>query len=102
MNKLIRQHKASIIALMFASVCMLFAQETLAGTDGSDFDDIWTKLAAWSQGSLGKVIAMGAFIVGLAIGVIQQTVMAVVVGVAMALSLYYGPTIIGSVVSALI
>jgi conjugal transfer pilus assembly protein TraA len=81
---------------------MLFFQEAFAGTDGDDFADIYTKLQQWSQGSLGKVVSLGMFLVGLSIGVIQQSIIAVVIGISGAMALYYGPNIISSVVSAVI
>ncbi len=81
---------------------MVFFQEAFAGTDGDDFADIYTKLESWSKGTLGKVIALGMFLVGLATGVVQQSIVAVVIGISGALSLYYGPGIINSVVSAVI
>jgi conjugal transfer pilus assembly protein TraA len=81
---------------------MIVFNEAFAGTDGDDFADIYTKLEGWSKGTLGKVIALGMFLVGLATGVVQQNIMAVVIGISGALSLYYGPGIISSVVSATI
>lgn len=88
--------------LLGLTVLMLLFNEAFAGTDGDDFADIYTKLEGWSKGTLGKVIALGMFLVGLATGVVQQNIMAVVIGISGALSLYYGPGIISSVVSATI
>jgi conjugal transfer pilus assembly protein TraA len=42
------------------------------------------------------------FMVGLSAGIINQSIVAVVVGIGGALALYYGPTVISGVVSALV
>ena len=100
---LIKKHYQSALIFFGLLLAMvLFQEASFAGTDGDDFADIYTKLEAWSKGTLGKVIALGMFLVGLATGVVQQSIIAVVIGISGALSLYYGPAIINSVVSALI
>ena len=89
-------------ALMGAfAVAALMAGEAMAGTD-TTFGSIYTTLKAWTTGSLGQVISLATFLVGLGAGIIQQSVIAVVVGVAAAISLYYAPNIIGSVLTALV
>jgi conjugal transfer pilus assembly protein TraA len=72
----------------------------LAGTGGTEFDTIYQTLLGWIQGTLGKVIALTALAVGLTIGIMRQSIMAVVVGIAMSMALYYGPTVIEGVVAA--
>ncbi len=102
-QKLVNKHyKSALIFFGLLAALVVFQEASLAGTDGDDFADIYTKLEAWSKGTLGKVIALGMFLVGLATGVVQQSIIAVVIGISGALSLYYGPAIINSVVSALI
>ena len=97
-----KHYQSALIFFGLLLAMVLFQEASLAGTDGDDFADIYTKLEAWSKGTLGKVIALGMFLVGLATGVVQQSIIAVVIGISGALSLYYGPAIINSVVSALI
>lgn len=96
-------NKLSIITL--ACTVMVFgllAGEAMAGTGGTEFASIYTLLLGWSQGSLGKVIALAMFLVGLSAGIIQQSISAVVIGVGGAMALFYGPTVISGVVSAVI
>jgi DNA polymerase V len=69
---------------------------------GTEFNDIYTLLIGWSQGTLGKIIALGMFLVGLSAGIVNQSIVSVVVGLGGALAVYYGPTIINNVVTALI
>ena len=73
----------------------------MAGSD-SAFDDIYNSLSGWSTGSLGKVIAIAMFLVGLGAGIVKQSIMAVVAGVGAAIVLSYGPNVIGSMFSATI
>jgi len=90
----------AITSMVFLSALM--ATDAMAGTGGTEFAGIYTLLLGWSQGSLGKVIALAMFLVGLSAGIINQSIAAVVVGIGGAMALFYGPTIISGVVSAII
>lgn len=72
-----------------------------AGSDTA-FDSIFTILNDWATGSLGKVIAIAMFIVGLGAGIVKQSVMAVVAGIGAAVVLAYGPGVIDSIFTATI
>lgn len=93
-------NKAVVASAMAAAA--LLSTDAMAGTGGTEFDDIYTLLVGWTQGTLGKIIALGMFMVGLSAGIINQSIVAVVVGIGGALALYYGPTVISGVVSALV
>jgi len=71
---------------------------TVAGTD-TTFDGVVNLITGWATGSLGKLFAIAAFVVGMAIGIIRQSVMAIVIGIGVGLTMFYGPGIINSVVS---
>ncbi|MBG6083005.1 TraA family conjugative transfer protein [Rubrivivax gelatinosus] len=70
------------------------------GIGSNDFDAVTTRLQNWMQGSLGKTFALGSLAVGLAIGVVKQSVMSVVVGAAVALSASIGPDVLSSIFTA--
>ncbi len=72
-----------------------------ANTD-TTFAPIVTLLENWAGGTLGKVLAMAIFVVGIAAGVVRQSVMAAVAGIAGALVLGYGPSVIDNIFTALI
>lgn len=72
----------------------------VAGTGGTEFNAVATTLVAWLEGGLGQVLALAAFGIGLAIGVAQQSVMAVIVGIVFALSVFYGPGLLTSIVGS--
>ena len=61
-----------------------------------------TLLTNWSQGTLGRTLALGMFIVGIAAGIMRQSIMAAVAGVAGALVMNYGPNVIDSIFGALV
>ncbi|WP_443743205.1 TraA family conjugative transfer protein [Sutterella sp.] len=67
---------------------------------GDEFTDIWNLIQGWSQGVLGRIIALGALIVGIAFGLVRQSVVAAVIGISMAIVLQYGPDVIEGIVTA--
>ena len=74
------------------------ADSSAAHTD--DFDDIWETLVAWTQGSLGRVIAGAMILVGIIGGIARQSLMAFAIGIAGGMGLTYAPNIIDTVISA--
>ena len=89
---------------LFVSIVllMLCVSSVWAGTGGTEFTDLYTTIQGWSQGYLGKTIAIGAFIVGMGIGIAQQSIMAIALGIGAAMAVQYAPNIIDSMVTALI
>ncbi|MFA5180417.1 MAG: TraA family conjugative transfer protein [Syntrophales bacterium] len=84
------------------ALLLLWASAVWAGTGGTEFTDLYTTIQGWSQGYLGKTIAIGAFIVGMGIGIAQQSIMAIALGIGSAMAVQYAPNIIDSMVTALI
>ena len=93
--------KKLALVVVVLGLCMV-SVEALAGTADADFSAISTKLTDWATGTLGRVIALAMFIVGIATGILQQSVAAAVVGIGAALILNYGPAIITGLISATI
>ena len=90
-------------AFTLALLCLAFAPcIAQAGVGGAEFDTIYTTLTDWAQGTLGRVIALGMILVGLGIGVIRQSIMGAIVGVAGGLALFNAPDIIDGIVGAVI
>ena len=81
---------------------MAWASAALAGTGGTEFTDLYTTLQGWSQGYLGKTIALGAFIVGMGMGIARQSIMAIALGIGAGMAVQYAPTIIDSMVTAIL
>lgn len=85
------------------SVCLiLFAGTALAGTTGTEFQSMYTTLLNWVNGFLGKSIAIAAFIIGAGIGIARSSPIPALVGVVFALFMVYVPTIIDSIMTAVI
>lgn len=85
------------------AIGMLQPELALAGDSGGsdgDFEDIWDTLVDWSQGTLGRTIALAFVLVGLVRGIAQQSVMAFALGVGAGLGLYNAETIVDSIMGA--
>ena len=78
---------------------MAFSAIALAGGD-STFNAPVTWLNNALTGSLGRTIALASLAVGLGIGVVQQSVMSVVVGTAIALAASVGPGVLTGILGA--
>lgn len=90
-----------VLAVTAAVGLALAPDAAFAGTSGSgDFDSIWDTLVDWSQGSLGRVIALAFIIVGLVRGIAAQSIMAFALGVGAGLGLYNAETIVDSLFGA--
>ncbi len=90
-------------ATIVISVLLLAAVAAMAGSD-STFGTTSTgplgKITDWMTGSMGKLFALGCLAVGLAIGIVKQEIMAVAVGVGIALAASAGPTVLNGIFSA--
>ena len=82
-------------AKKFGAVAVLAAVSgsALAGADAT-FQGAVQMLQDWSEGPLGMLIALSIVIVGLAVGIVKQSIMGVVVGIGAALVLMNAATII--------
>lgn len=81
-----------------SALLLVASGSALAGTD-TTFDSVYTTLSNWATGSLGKLFAVAAFIIGMGIGLVRQSAMAIVLGLAFALIMFYGPGIIDNLVT---
>lgn len=90
--------KSPVQYLLLSMALVLIAGAAVAGTDAT-FSTIYTTVSGWATGSLGKLFAVAAFIIGMGIGLVKQSAMAVVLGIAFALIMAYGPGIIDQIVT---
>lgn len=94
-------HKTSLIQAMFVVAFLtLMATSAHAGAGGTEFDDVWESIKDWTQGGLGRVIAGGMVLIGVAAGMARQSLMAFALGVGGAMGLFYAPTILESIMTA--
>ena len=92
--------KAALTLGLFAGAMAAYAGVNGNTPGGSEFDSIWELIQGWSQGVLGRIIALGALIVGIAFGLVRQSVVAAVIGISMAIVLQYGPDVIEGIVTS--
>jgi conjugal transfer pilus assembly protein TraA len=90
--------KPAIVLAVFLT--FLMAKRAMAGTTGAEFQNIYTMVVDWTSGYLGKTIALGAFLAGMGIGIVRQSLMAVVSGIGAGLAVAYMPEIMNGIVTA--
>lgn len=90
--------KMLMIALFLALAFVSMSSQ--AGAGGTEFTQVYDQITGWANGTLGKTLAVSALLVGLGVGVIKQSIIAAVVGVAMALVSGFGPGVIDGVISS--
>ena len=77
-----------------AAPALVVTGAAVAGGGGAEFDVAVAQMVDWLEGGLGQLLA-----VGLGIGIVQQSIMAVVVGIGMAIAVFYGPGILTGIIS---
>lgn len=90
-------NKAAIVAAV-----LIIPALAIAGTGGAEFTAAYTTISGWASGFLGKLLTVGLLVVGIAMGMVRQTIGAVVPAVGAALALQVGPGVLNSIVSAVI
>ena len=101
MLKLMNSRKNANLMFIAAALAVT-AGTAVAATTGTEFNGLVTMLRGWAEGGLGLALAMAAFLIGLAVGLMKQTVMPAVVGIGVALFATLGPGIIASMFTAII
>ena len=94
--------RRSSTAIPVAIVLALAAGSAFAGTTGAEFETMYDTLLDWATGFLGKSIAIAAFILGAGIGIARSSPIPALVGIVFALFMVYVPTIIDSIMTAVI
>lgn len=90
-------HRAGI-----ATTSLVLAAPALAGTQGTEFQGLYNLVKNWSEGYLGRTLAIAAFLVGAIVGFAKSTAMPALVGIIFAVLFAIGPGIIDGIASALI
>jgi len=93
----LKKRWASRIAVFMAALIPVVA---MAGTGGSEFNEIWVTLTDWVEGTLGRIIAAGIVVVGIVAGIVRQSLMAFAIGIGGGMGLYNTPNIIEEIMSA--
>jgi conjugal transfer pilus assembly protein TraA len=76
------------------------AGEGTGDTTGTEFLVVYELLTGWMTGLLGKIVAVSFILVGLVAGVMRQSIMGFVVGVAAGVGMLVAPNIIDTLFTA--
>ena len=74
----IKQTKVAKYAAVVALA--LTANLAMAATTGAEFKGLADMVSGWSEGYLGMALGLTAFLIGLAVGLMKQTIMPCIVG----------------------
>ncbi len=95
--------KQSMIYALFAvAIAFVFLMPAVAGTGGTEFNDLVDMVVGWSEGGLGKALAVTAFLLGGAIGMVRSTMLPMIIGLGFGLGFTMGPGIIQGMFTALV
>lgn len=87
-------------SILIATILIYSTSVALAGQNGnSAFGNAENVLVGWTQGSLGQLLAITFFVVGLGFGIARQSLLAAATGVGAAFVVYYGPEVITNIVT---
>ena len=85
-----------------AASSLVLAAPAFAGTTGTEFTGLYNLVKGWSEGYLGRTLAIAAFLVGAIVGFAKSTAVPALVGIIFAVLFAIGPGIIDGIASALI
>ena len=88
----IKKYKVAQYAALIAVA--LTVNVAMAATTGQEFKGLADMVTGWSEGYLGMALGLTAFLIGLAVGLMKQTIMPCIVGLGVGLAATLGPGII--------
>lgn len=89
-----RTFPTAAAAAALAIALLLLCGPAEAGTTGTEFQSIYTKIKGWSTGYLGRLLALSTFIIGLGTSIMRQTLFPALTGIGVALVVSLGPALI--------
>lgn len=94
-----QRHTQVVVPVVLTAVLVPTLVFAGGGATG-DFADAYDTLVEWAEGDLGRIISVGLLVVGLAAGIVRQSVMAAAPAAAAGLALSVGPGIIDEIFGA--
>lgn len=88
--------------LLLTAGVMAASVPAFAGTTGTEFGPLYNLVKGWSEGFLGRTLAIAAFLVGAIVGFAKSTAMPALIGIVFAVLFAIGPGIIDGIASALV
>lgn len=102
LTSFIPQNRSAIMTALTIALALAIPALVIAGAGGTEFNTIYGVLSGWMTGTLGKIITVALIITGVAMGVVRQTVIAAVPGIAAGLVMAYAPGVIDNILTAII
>lgn len=90
----------SFCVLLFAAEMAMAGTVTSGGYSGTALDSVWQMLTEFVEGPIGRIITLLIIVVGVAAGILTQSLGAFAVGVGAALGLSFAPEIINGLLGA--
>jgi conjugal transfer pilus assembly protein TraA len=88
--------------LLLAAMMAFFSIEAFAGTTGTQFQGLYTMIHDWATGYLGRTLAISAFVIGAGMGLARSSAIPALIGVVVALFMFYIPQVIESILTAVV
>ena len=98
----LQQIKGGLVkkATMATALVMGASTSVMAGTTGTEFQGFYDLMVSWTSGYLGKGIALAAFLLGAALGMVKGTMIPALVGIGFAIMFSVGPGVITGMLAA--
>lgn len=95
-----RTERLLLFTLMVLVISFILMGQAHAGTGGTEFDDVWTTLTDWTQGTLGRVISGASIVIGAIAGMGRGSLMGFASGIGIGVGLYNAPTVVEAIMTA--
>ena len=89
-------------SLLIGLATLAVSGMAFAGTDGTEFEQLYTMVEGWATGYLGRSIALIFLLIGLGIGVLRGSILGAVSCIAAAMCFMIAPSVVQAIVTALI
>ena len=89
-------------SLLIGLAALAVSGMAFAGTDGTEFEQLYTMVEGWTTGYLGRSIALIFLLIGLGIGVLRGSILGAVSCIAAAMCFMIAPSVVQAIVTALI
>lgn len=90
----------AVFAMAVAALLLAAPEAAQAGSNGTEFNDVWEKLSDWIEGSLGRVVVGSMILVGVVMGIARQSIMAFAIGIGGGIGLAATPKLVDNLLSA--
>lgn len=90
------------LCAVVAALALVVAEPSFAGTQGNEFESLYTWLNDITTGYLGKSISIAAIVVGAILAVARANPMLILAGIGFAVFLQYTPSIVAGILTATI